>query len=62
MRNLEGTNTITVFNVLGVEMSRIVTEKTDLNLDMSALPDGNYLIRVTDMNGSSRTVRVLNLN
>jgi hypothetical protein len=62
LHNIEGMSTVTVYNVLGAPVSRVTTDKSEINLDLSVLPQGNYLIRVTGDNGRTQTVRVVKLD
>lgn len=57
---LEGTNVITVYNVLGQAVSTISTEKEVVTIDLSNQNSGNYFIRITNSNSQAKTVKVIN--
>jgi hypothetical protein len=60
--NLNGVNTINVFNALGqVVITRVSTNETE-SIDLSNFPSGNYLIRITDNSNETRTVKLVNQN
>ncbi|WP_317897191.1 T9SS type A sorting domain-containing protein [Aurantibacillus circumpalustris] len=59
---LSGTNRITVYNSIGqVILTQNVSEDT-MSLDLSNQPSGNYLVKITDSNSESRTIKVVNQN
>jgi len=59
---LVGTNSITVYNTLGqVVFTQLVTEESTL-IDLSAQPSGNYIVKITDSNSESRSIKVMNQN
>lgn len=57
---LEGTNVITVYNMLGQVVSTISTDKEVVSIDLSAQMAGNYLVRITNSNNQTKTVKVIN--
>ena len=59
-QNIES-NTITIYNVLGKLVKQISVRQnpSKLNLDLSALDDGVYLIKVLDKNGASKTQKLI---
>jgi len=57
---LEGTNTITVYNMLGQSVLTLSSDKEEVSIDLVNQPMGNYLIKITDSNKASRTVKVIN--
>jgi hypothetical protein len=60
--NLSGTSTIKVINLLGVLVKQQQTTNNEITLDLSTLPAGNYFLQVTDSNGGSKTVKIVNQN
>jgi hypothetical protein len=59
---LEGTNTITIYNILGEVVSTKSTTDETFAIDLSAQPTGNYLVKITDSNNHSKTVKIVNQN
>lgn len=59
---LKGTSTIGVYNLFGQVVLTRVTEKETLQLDLQHLPAGNYLLRITDKEGRSRTIKTVRLS
>lgn len=59
---LAGTNVITVFNSLGQVVSTQNVSEESTTIDLSSLPAGNYLVKITDSNSESRTIKVVNQN
>ncbi|MBA2611627.1 MAG: T9SS type A sorting domain-containing protein [Bacteroidetes bacterium] len=57
---LEGTNTVVVYNMLGQSVLTLTSENEVVSIDLSSQPIGNYLVRVTDSNKASRTVKIIN--
>lgn len=57
---LEGTNVITVYNMLGQVISTTSTDKDVVSIDLSAQMAGNYLVRITNSNNQTKTVKVIN--
>jgi len=59
---LAGTNVITVYNAIGqVVLTQMVTEES-VAIDLSNQPSGNYLVKITDTNNESRSVKIMNQN
>ncbi len=58
--NLEGANTITVYNLLGSVISTQSTTNSNFTIDLSNQAAGNYFVRITDSNSSTKTVKVIN--
>jgi len=57
---LEGTNTITVYNMIGQVVSTQVTETEVVSVDLSNQAAGNYLVRITNSNNQTKTIKVIN--
>jgi hypothetical protein len=62
VKNLDGVNTLQLFNILGMKLSEIVTDKGDYTFDLSSKANGNYFIRIIDAGGNSKTVKIVNQN
>ena len=58
--NLEGTNTIAVYNLLGALVSTQTSTNTSIVVDLTNQAAGNYFIRITDNNNNTKTVKVIN--
>lgn len=57
---LVGTNAITVFNTLGqVVLTQEVAEETT-SLDLSDQPAGNYMVKISNANNETRTIKIMN--
>lgn len=59
---LIGTNTITVFNLLGQSVSSEVITKSSYEVDLSTYPQGTYLIRIVNSENQSKTLKLINQN
>ncbi|MEO6302737.1 MAG: T9SS type A sorting domain-containing protein [Bacteroidia bacterium] len=57
---LEGTNTVTVYNMLGQTVLTLTSDKETVSIDLVNQPMGNYLVKVTDSNKASKTVKIIN--
>ncbi|MCW3075425.1 MAG: hypothetical protein JWO32_34, partial [Bacteroidetes bacterium] len=57
---LEGANVITVYNMLGQVVSTTSTDKEVVTIDLSAQTAGNYLVRITNSNNQTKTLKVIN--
>lgn len=57
---LQGKNTITLYNMLGQPVSTEVSETENVVVDLIKQPAGSYMIRVTNADHKSRTVKVIN--
>ncbi len=57
---LEGTNTISVYNMLGQSVLTLTSDREVVSIDLSSQPLGNYLVRVTDSNKATKTVKIIN--
>jgi hypothetical protein len=60
--NLSGVNSITVFNTLGQVVISTTTSNETETVDISSFPAGNYLVKITDSNNESRTIKLINQN
>lgn len=58
--NLEGSNTITVYNMLGSVISTQMSSNSSVLVDLSNQAIGNYFVKITDSNSNSKTVKVIN--
>jgi hypothetical protein len=58
VNGLQGKNTIVVMNTLGQTVITSVTDAETTDLDMSALANGNYLVRITDDANRVKSVKV----
>lgn len=56
---LKGENIITVNNLLGQEVIRLSTSNTQQTLDMSNISDGTYLIKITNSDKQTKSVRMV---
>ncbi|MBS1652685.1 MAG: T9SS type A sorting domain-containing protein [Bacteroidetes bacterium] len=59
IKNLEGKNTLTVYNLIGQEVFKTTTEDSSVNIDVAKEPSGNYLLKITNANGSSRVMKLI---
>jgi hypothetical protein len=62
IKNLEGSNTIEVYNILGVSIYKQLSTKEEITLDFSSAPSGNYFLKVIDSSGQSKTLKIVNQN
>jgi hypothetical protein len=58
--NLEGANTITVYNMLGSVISTQTSSNTNVLVDLSNQAIGNYFVKITDSNSNTKTIKVIN--
>lgn len=58
--NLEGNNTITVYNMLGSVISTQKTTNSNVVIDLSSQATGNYFIKITDSNNATKALKVIN--
>jgi len=58
--NLEGSNTITVYNMLGSVISSQTTANTNVVIDLTNQAIGNYFVKITDSNNATKTLKVIN--
>lgn len=59
---LEGSNTITVYNILGQAVLTKNTTDETVSIDLTTQPTGNYLVRITDTSNHSKTIKIINQN
>lgn len=57
---LEGINTITVFNMLGQSVMTLTSSNEEVSIDLVSQPVGNYLVKVTNSNNLTKTVKIIN--
>jgi hypothetical protein len=57
---LEGSNTITVFNMLGQSVMTLTSDKEEVSIDLINQPIGNYLVKITNSSNATKTVKVIN--
>lgn len=57
---LEGTNTITVYNMLGQSVLSLVSDKEVISIDLVGQPVGNYLVKVSNSSNGTKTVKLIN--
>lgn len=57
---LDGSNTITVFNMLGQMVMSGVTSDETMTIDMSGQPAGNYLVKIADQDRQVKTLKFVN--
>lgn len=62
LRNLEGSNTIEVYNVLGSLIVKQVVNKEEFQLDLTHKANGHYFLKITDSKGESQTLKIVNQN
>ncbi len=58
--NLEGSNTIAVYNMLGAVVLTQTSTNTAVTIDLTNQAVGNYFVRITDNNSNTKTVKVIN--
>jgi len=58
--NLEGNNTITIYNMLGAIISTQTTTNTNVAIDLTNQAIGNYFVKITDINSNTKTLKVIN--
>jgi hypothetical protein len=59
---LSGTNTILIYNVLGQTISSAIITKSVHEIDLSAYPQGTYVIRIVNAEKQSKTIKILHQN
>ena len=59
---LDGQNTIQVFNILGMMILTQQCDQENTTLDLSSHPNGTYLVKITDANTVSKTIKIVNQN
>jgi hypothetical protein len=59
---LNGVNSIEVYNIIGQSVMVQVTDKESLTIDLTSQPVGTYLVKITDENNNSKTVKIVNQN
>lgn len=50
---------VEVYNLMGLKMMSKKPDNKEVSLDLSGLSSGNYIIKVTDKNGSSKTIKII---
>jgi hypothetical protein len=59
---LNGVNRIDVYNILGQSVMTQVTDTESLSIDLTSQPVGTYLVKITDENNNSKTVKIVSQN
>jgi hypothetical protein len=59
---LTGVNTITVYNILGQSVYSAQTAEESIVIDLSTLPNGNYVVKIADDTARSKSVKIVNQN
>ncbi|HQQ93127.1 MAG TPA: T9SS type A sorting domain-containing protein [Bacteroidia bacterium] len=59
INNLQGSNTLLVYDILGKEVLRQTVESPDAVLDLSAFAKGTYLMKISDTNGQNSLHRIV---
>ncbi|WP_317897193.1 T9SS type A sorting domain-containing protein [Aurantibacillus circumpalustris] len=62
LKNLEGSNKIQVFDVLGRSILTVQSDKIEVEIDLSDQARGNYFLKVTHSNGSAKILKIVNQN
>jgi hypothetical protein len=62
VKNLEGTNTLEVYNILGLLVLKQVNYKEEVQIDLSSEPNGNYFLKIIGPGGDSKTLKIVNQN
>ena len=57
---LHGTNTVTVFNMLGQMVLSEITRSETIVIDMGGQPAGNYLVKIADQDQHVKTLKFVN--
>jgi hypothetical protein len=55
VKNIE----IKIFNIMGMEVSRLRTSKKENLLDLSALPSGSYLVSIIELKTLKRIQKII---
>jgi hypothetical protein len=59
---LEGTNTVSLYNVLGQLVSTQIVTSESVEINLNNQPSGNYLIKITNNYNQTKTLKFLNQN
>lgn len=62
LKNLEGTNTIEVYNIVGQSVTKMTVDKADILIDLSGKQKGIYFVKVTGSGGDSKILKIVNQN
>jgi hypothetical protein len=62
LSGLEGTNTVSLYNVLGQLVSSQIVTGESVEINLNNQPSGNYLIKVTNSYNQTKTLKFLNQN
>jgi hypothetical protein len=57
--NMSGSNVIAVYNMLGQAVFTKTTDNSTEDLDLSAQPAGNYLVKITNSDNETRIVKLI---
>lgn len=62
LKNLDGKNTIRIYNLLGVLVQEHVSERSDLELDLGSEPSGTFILKINQTGGNQKTLKIVNQN
>lgn len=62
LKNLEGKNTIRIYNLLGTLVEEQTCEKAELEMDLSTQPSGTYILKISQSDGQQKTLKIVNQN
>ena len=62
VKGLDGTNQITVYNMLGQAVINFSSKEEELTVDLKDQAVGNYLIKITGSDNRSKTIKLVNQN
>jgi hypothetical protein len=57
---LQGDNTLVVFNTIGQQVLSMSSSDETASIDLSNLPAGNYLVRITNSKNESKVIKLVN--
>jgi hypothetical protein len=60
IKGLEGSNKIEVYNMLGQVVTTSVSDREEVSINLENQPAGNYLVRVTNSNNLTKTLKLIN--
>lgn len=62
VKGLEGSSTVTVYDILGNVVSVVKTDDEEISIDMKDKAAGNYIVKVSNEIGQFRTIKFINRN